>query len=96
MLAEEIAIGIWVRYPRTGTTGKILRIEERKGVTFAELDATGLLYRIDYLIPASETAKKVTPIMEDAQHLIAQERDFAARSGQEAMKNIDQSCEGGG
>jgi len=97
MLAEEIAIGMRVRYPRTGTTGKILRIEDRKGVTFAELDTTGLLYRIDHLIPASETAKKVTPLMEDAQQLIAREREFAAGSGlQEALKNIDQSCEGGG
>lgn len=97
MLTEEIAIGMRVRYPRTGTTGKIQRIEERKGVTFAELDVTGLLYRIDHLIPASGTTKKVTPIREDAQQLIAQEREFAAGSGfQEALKNIDQSCEGGG
>lgn len=97
MLAEEIAIGMRVRYPRTGTTGNILRIEERKGATFAELDANGLLYRIDHLIPASGTAKKITPIRDDAQQRIAQEREFAAGSGlQEALKNIDQSCEGGG
>jgi hypothetical protein len=97
MLAEEIDIGMRVRYPRTGTTGKILRIEDRKGVTFAELDTTGLLYRIDHLIPVSETAKKVAPIVEDVQQIIAREREFAAGSGlQDALKNIDQSCEGGG
>jgi len=97
MLAEEIAIGMRVRYPRTGTTGKVLHIEETRGVTFAKLDSTDLLYRIDYLIPTSETIKKNTPIIEDVQHRIANEREFAAGSGlQEALKNIDQSCEGGG
>lgn len=97
MLGEEIAIGMRVRYPRTGTTGKILRIEEHKGVTFAELDATNLLYRIDSLIPTSETVKKATPLIENAQRLITKEREFAAGSElQEALKNIDQSCEGGG
>ena len=38
MLAEEIALGMRVRYPRTGTTGKILRTRQVKGETFAELD----------------------------------------------------------
>ena len=38
MLAEEITLGMRVRYPRTGTTGTILRIEEIRGDVFAELD----------------------------------------------------------
>ena len=42
-----------VRYPRTGTTGTILRIEQIRGDVFAELDSTNLLYRVDNLIPAS-------------------------------------------
>jgi hypothetical protein len=97
MLAEEISLGIRVRYPRTGTTGKILRTEQIKGVTFAELDSTGLLYRIDQLIPATTAEKNATAIVEDAKKVIAREREFAAGSElQEALKNIDQSCEGGG
>lgn len=97
MLAEEIALGIRVRYPRTGTTGKILKIERVRGETFAELDSTNLLYRIDQLIPVTVTEKTVSTIVEDAKKVIARERDFAAGSElQDALKNIDQSCEGGG
>jgi hypothetical protein len=97
MLSEEIALGIRVRYPRTGTTGKILRVEEVRGETFAELDSTSLLYRIDQLIPITGTEKTSASISEDARKVIAREREFAAGSElQEALKNIDQSCEGGG
>lgn len=97
MLAEDIALGMKVRYPRTGTTGKILRIEQVRGETFAELDSTSLLYRIDHLIPAPVSEKISTGIVEDAKRVIERERAFAAGSDlQEAIRNIDQSCEGGG
>lgn len=97
MLAEEIALGMKVRYPRTGTTGKILRIEQIRGDTFAELDSTNLLYRIDQLMPATGGEKAKTAIVEDARNIIEREREYAAGSGlQDALKNIDQSCEGGG
>ena len=97
MIAEEIALGIRVRYPRTGTTGKILNIEQVRGETFAELDSTSLLYRIDQLVPVTGTEKTVSTIVDDAKKVIAREREFAAGSGlQDALKNIDQSCEGGG
>jgi hypothetical protein len=97
MLAEEIALGMRVRYPRTGTTGKILHIEQVRSDTFAELDTTNLLYRVDQLIPATGTVKTTTTIIEDAKKVIAREREFAAGSElQDALKNIDQSCEGGG
>jgi hypothetical protein len=97
MLAEEITLGMKVRYPRTGTTGKVLHIEQIRGVTFAELDSTTLLYRIDQLIPATMSEKKTIAIQEDAKKIIEREREFAAGSElQEALKNIDQSCEGGG
>jgi hypothetical protein len=97
MLTEEITPGIRVRYPRTGTTGKILNIEHVRGETFAELDSTGLLYRIDQLVPVTGTEKTVSTIIEDGKKVIEREREFAAGSGlQDALKNIDQSCEGGG
>jgi hypothetical protein len=66
MLEGELALGMRVRYPRTGTTGTVLRIEEIRGVTFAELDITNLLYRIDHLIPATGTVKTSTTLAEDA------------------------------
>jgi hypothetical protein len=97
MLAEEIALGMRVRYPRTGTTGAVVRIEQVAGNQFAELDSTHLLYRTDLLIPAEHAKQSVTSLREDAKEVIRREREFAAGSGlQEALKNIDQSCEGGG
>jgi hypothetical protein len=97
MLAEEIALGMRVRYPRTGTTGKILRIEKIKGDSFAELDSTSLLYRIDQLIPVSGPEKKSSTTIEDAKKVIAREREFAAGTEfQDMLKDTDHSCEGGG
>jgi hypothetical protein len=97
MSAEEISLGTRVRYPKTGTTGKIIHIEQIRGETFAELDSTHLLYRIDQLTPVTGTEKNVSTVVENAKTVIAREREFAAGSElQEALKNIDQSCEGGG
>lgn len=97
MPAGDIALGVRVRYPKTGTTGRVLHIEELRGETFAELDSTGLLYRIDQLVPVTTTEKAGTGIREDAKKVIEREREFAAGSEyQDALKNIDQSCEGGG
>lgn len=97
MLAEEIAPGMRVRYPRTGTTGSVLRTEQVKGDLFVELDSTHLLYRADQLFPADRTEKASQRIVEDAKKVIEREREFAAGSElQDALRNIDQSCEGGG
>jgi len=97
MLAEEITLGMRVRYPRTGTTGTILRTEEIRGEVFAELDSTTLLYRIDNLIPASGPEKTTKTLVDDAKRVIEREKEFAAgRELQDAWKATDQSCEGGG
>jgi hypothetical protein len=97
MLAEEITLGMRVRYPRTGTTGTILRIEEIRGEVFAELDSTTLLYRIDNLIPASGPERITKTLVDDAKGVIEREKEFAAgRELQDAWKATDQSCEGGG
>lgn len=97
MLAGELNLGMRVRYPRTGTTGTILRIEEVRGQVFAELDTTNLLYRIDSLIPASGPEKTKKAFMDDAKTVIEREKEFAqGRDLQDAWKATDQSCEGGG
>ena len=97
MLPEEIVKGMRVRYPRTGTSGTILRIEHIRGEVFAELDSTNLLYRIDQMIPASGSDKTTVAIREDAKKVIERELAFAAGNEMaEALKNIAQSCEGGG
>jgi hypothetical protein len=97
MLAEELTLGMRVRYPRTGTTGTILRIEAVRGQVFAELDSTNLLYRIDSLIPVSGPEKTKKTFVEDAKTVIEREKEFAqGRELQDAWKATDQSCEGGG
>ena len=97
MLAEEVTPGMRVRYPRTGTTGTILRIEEVRGEVYAELDSTNLLYRIDHLIPATVQDKAAKVISDDAKKIIEREKEFASgRELQDAWKATDQSCEGGG
>ncbi|MDD1685207.1 MAG: DUF2098 domain-containing protein [Methanoregula sp.] len=97
MSAGEISLGTRVRYPKTGTTGRVLHIEQLRGETFAELDSTRLLYRIDQLVPIAGAEKTLSGITEDAKKVISREREYAAGSEyQDALKNIDQSCEGGG
>lgn len=97
MLDGEIAVGMRVRYPRTGTTGTVVKLEPHEGYLFAELDSTGLLYRAGELIPAELRQTVKVARTEDAKKTIEDERAYMAGSGlQEALKNIDQSCEGGG
>ena len=97
MLAEELNLGMRVRFPQTGTTGTVLRIEEVRGQVFAELDSTNLLYRIDTLIPASVQEKTKKTLADDAKTVIEREKEFTqGRELQDAWKATDQSCEGGG
>jgi len=49
--------GDTVVYSRTGTTGKIVRMLELNGKTWAELDSTGLLYGINTLEATAESPK---------------------------------------
>ncbi|MBO4522152.1 MAG: DUF2098 family protein, partial [Methanomicrobium sp.] len=64
MKEGEIAVGDIVRYPNTGTTGRVIALEkippEGTGVggIYATLDSTGLRYRIDTLIRADAVAEK--------------------------------------
>ncbi|MFA5330910.1 MAG: DUF2098 domain-containing protein [Methanoregula sp.] len=98
MHAEEIVLGKQVRYPRTGTMGSVVRIEQIRGDVFAELDSTHLLYRVDQLIPAERAKAAIRPtVQEDAKDVIRRELDYVSGNElQESLKNIDRSCEGGG
>lgn len=97
MNADEIAVGMQVRYPRTGTTGKVTRIDQMKGAVFAELDTTGLLYRADQLIAVRSSRERQKKDTGKDFEQLKKEREFVSGVGfQEAISNIDQSCEGGG
>jgi len=96
MKAGELAIGMQVRYSRTGTTGKVTRLEELQGRQFAELDTTGLLYRVDQLNPAVALRKKGERKVGEDLDQVKSERDFLTTGFQDALTHTDQSCEGGG
>ena len=92
-----VDVGIPVRYPRTGTVGKVVRIEMRNGFPFAELDTTGMLYRIDLLVPAaiSEKFLKATD-RDEALRMVAAERRHSRDSSLEEIPNLDSACNGAG
>jgi len=97
MAGEVIEAGMRVRYTGTGTTGTVIRFERQEGCEYAELDTTHLLYLTDKLVPAEAGADKKYEKREDIKKTIEEEREFLSGSAfQESLKNIDQSCEGGG
>jgi len=92
-----LEIGSPVRYPRTGTTGTIVRIEERSGHSFAELDSTGMLYRTDMLVPAILSQKTIRK--EDLNEELIQvekERSDPREQSFQEMPNLDSACNGAG
>ncbi len=95
MNADEVAVGAVVRYPRTGTTGKIVRIERIDGQTFAELDSTHLLYRVDGLVGIDRAKEKAYGEGRSLEEYLEKEKEFAEQM-EEAWFTTDQSCEGGG
>lgn len=92
-----LEIGSPVRYPRTGTTGTIVRIEERSGHSFAELDSTGMLYRTDMLVPATLVQKTVRKedLKEELRQVEKERSDPRDQSFQE-IPNLDSACNGAG
>mgnify|MGYP001172836540 CR=1 len=97
MNAEELVIGMQVRYPRTGTSGRVTRVEQQQGDLFAEIDSTGLLYKIDQLIPAAARNEKEAKVRDKDLESIKRERELVSDEAfREALSHSDQSCEGGG
>ena len=95
MQAGGVAVGMHVRYPRTGTTGKVIRIERIDRDSFAELDSTHLLYRTDQLI--SYEPKAVREAKREGGELaqVAKERE-ESRAVQTQWLSADELCDGGG
>jgi hypothetical protein len=95
MQPGDVAVGMHVRYPRTGTTGKVVRIEKLDRDTFAELDSTRLLYRTDQLIPYEPKVQKEEKKGGGDLEQVAKERE-EARSIQAQWLSADELCDGGG
>jgi len=97
MVGEVIETGVRVRYTGTGTTGTVIRFERQEGKEYAELDSTHLLYLTSKLVPVEAGIEKKYRAGEDIKKIIEEEKEFISGSAfQESLKNMDQSCEGGG
>ena len=95
MDASEISPGMCVRYPRTGTTGKVEHLDMIGNQIFATLDSTHLMYRVDQLIPVGSIETKKQEMKEDIRKVIEKEREFASTLHDEQSKT-DEMCDGGG
>jgi hypothetical protein len=95
MQTGEVTVGMHVRYPRTGTTGKVVRIEKLDRESFAELDSTHLLYRTDQLISYEPKVQREEKKGGGELEQVAKERE-AARSIQSQWLSADELCDGGG
>ncbi|CVK33038.1 MAG: DUF2098 domain-containing protein [Methanoculleus bourgensis] len=96
MITDDVAVGAVVRYPRTGTTGKVLRVEEIDGRQYAELDSTGLYYRVDELVSVDRVAGKVEREERSLEDYLEERKELQQQLKEVWEKGTDQSCEGGG
>ncbi len=96
MSTDDVAVGAVVRYPRTGTTGKVVRVEEIEGRQYAELDSTGLYYRVDELIGADRTTGSVEKKERSLEDYLREHKELKEQLEEVWEKGTDRSCEGGG
>ena len=97
MITDDVAVGAIARYPRTGTTGKILRVEEIDGRQYAELDSTGLYYRVDELVTVDHvTTEKEERRERSIEEYLEETMEFQRQREEVWEKDLDQTCEGGG
>lgn len=89
MQSEVIEVGMQVRYPRTGTTGKVQEIKEFDGRKFARIDKTDLYYRTDMLITVAAVAEKKTraSVKPDLQK-IKEEREISESDLRESIDDV--------
>jgi len=96
MSTDDIAVGAVVRYPRTGTTGKVVKIEEIDGREYAEIDATGLYYLLDELIRTELTEVEARKKGRSLEDYMREHREIQEQLEKVWEVGTDQSCEGGG
>jgi len=96
MSTDDVTVGAVVRYPRTGTTGKVVRVEEIDGRQYAEIDSTGLYYRVDELINADRAAANTEKRDRSIEEYVEEHRELQEQLEKVWEKGTAQSCEGGG
>lgn len=93
MDASEVVVGIKVRYPRTGTEGQVESIQEIEGETFAQIDTTHLLYRIDQIITVERFKERAVESEMGVDEFLAREKQ-STEEIQKAYEHWDGECGG--
>jgi hypothetical protein len=92
----EVVVGMRARYQRTGTIGTVTALQAIDGETYAVLDSTGLLYRVDQLAPAGAAAQERRERnIEALEDQLRRDREGIVREDG-GQFDLDNSCEGGG
>ena len=91
----EVAVGMRARYARTGTAGTVTALQAIGGETYAVLDSTGLLYRLDQLAPTGAARERRERTVEEIEEQLKREREGLFREDGSQF-DLDNSCEGGG
>lgn len=91
----EVAVGMRARYGRTGTVGTVTALQAIDGETYAVLDSTGLLYRVDQLAPTGAARERKERTNEEVEEQLRREREGVMRTDA-GQFDLDNSCEGGG
>jgi len=96
-MGTNLIAGTPVRYPRTGTSGIITRLVDKNGSRYAEIDSTGLLYRLDQLIPGKPTSKFDHEMnREEDLAQLERERKRVEEEALEEPPSLDGACAGAG
>jgi len=72
------------------------RVEEIDGWKYAELDSTGLYYRVDELISADRAVANVERKERSLEDYLEEHKELKEQLEEVWEKGTDQSCEGGG
>jgi hypothetical protein len=91
----EVAVGMRARYGRTGTVGTVTAVQAIEGETYAVLDTTGLLYRVDQLAPTGVAREERKRTVEEIEEQLRREWEGITRTDGGQFE-LDNSCEGGG
>ena len=76
----EVAVGMRARYARTGTIGTVTAVQAIEGETYAVLDTTGLLYRVDQLAPTGAARERRERTVEEMEQQLEREREGITRT----------------
>ncbi|QLH74173.1 MAG: DUF2098 family protein [Methanomassiliicoccales archaeon] len=88
-------IGDFARYKNTGTVGKVVDKYSESGVEWIELD-NKLVYRVEYLEPASEGEYKASSVKDRAEGLSIEQIERMKEELMKAERHAYATPSGGG